>query len=39
LEFGGITIEASQVHAVFIAALSAPFANVIEAKKIESVLV
>ena len=39
LEFGGITIEASQVHAAFMAALSAPFAHVIEAKKIESVLV
>jgi nicotinamidase-related amidase len=39
LEFGGITIEASQVHAAFMSALSAPFAHVIEAKKIESVLV
>ena len=39
LEFGGITIEASQVHAAFMAALSAPFAHVIEAKKIETVLV
>jgi nicotinamidase-related amidase len=38
LEFGGNTIEASQVHAAFMAALSAPFANVIEAKKIETVL-
>jgi nicotinamidase-related amidase len=39
LEFGGITIEASQVHAAFMSALSTPFAHVIEAKKIETVLV
>jgi len=39
LEFGGITIEASQVHAAFMAALSAPFAQVIEAKKLESLIV
>ena len=39
LKFGGITIEASHVHAAFMAALSAPFAQVVEAKKIESLLV
>lgn len=39
LEFGGITIEASQVHAAFMAALSAPFAQVIEVNSLESLLV
>jgi hypothetical protein len=39
LEFGGIAIEASQVHAAFMAALSAPFAQVIEINKLESLLI
>ncbi len=39
LEFNGVTIEAAQVHAAFMAALSAPFARVIEVNKIESQLV
>lgn len=34
LEFGGITIDASQVHAAFMAALSNPFAEIIEANKL-----
>jgi nicotinamidase-related amidase len=38
LEFGGITIEAPQVHAAFMAALSSPFAQVVEANKLESLL-
>jgi nicotinamidase-related amidase len=38
LEFGGITVEASQVHAAFMAALSFPFAKIIEGSKIESQL-
>ncbi|MFC1505336.1 cysteine hydrolase family protein [Thermodesulfobacteriota bacterium] len=33
LKFGGITIEATQVHAAFMAALSAPFAQIVEAHK------
>ena len=39
LEFGGITIEASQVHAAFMAALSAPFARVIGINKLKALLV
>jgi nicotinamidase-related amidase len=38
LEFGAITIEASLVHAAFMAALSAPFAQVIEVNKLEGLL-
>ena len=39
LEFGGMAIEASLVHAAFMAALSAPFARVVEVNKLESLLV
>lgn len=39
LEFGGVAIEAQQVHAAFIAALSNTFAQVIEANMLESLLV
>jgi nicotinamidase-related amidase len=39
MQFGGVAIEASQVHAAFMAALSSPFAQVIEANKLESQLV
>ena len=39
LEFGGIVIEASQVHAAFMAALSAPFAQVVEVNKLELLLI
>lgn len=38
LEFGGVAIEAQQVHAVFMAALSNAFAQVIEANMLESLL-
>lgn len=36
LGFRGITVEASQVHAAFMAALSGVFAEVIETKELES---
>jgi nicotinamidase-related amidase len=39
LEFGGVVIEAHQVHAAFMAALSNAFAQVIEANMLESLLV
>ena len=39
MEFGGITIEASQVHAAFMAALSVPFAQIIEVNKLENQMV
>jgi nicotinamidase-related amidase len=39
MEFAGITIEASQVHAAFMAALSVPFAQIIEVNKLENQLV
>ena len=39
MQFGSVAIEASQVHAAFMAALSSPFAQVIEANKLESQLV
>ena len=39
LEFDGITIEAAQVHAAFMAALSSPFAQIIEVNKLESLLI
>lgn len=39
MQFRGVAIEASQVHAAFMAALSSPFAQVIEANKLESQLV
>lgn len=39
MEFKGVTIQASQVHAAFMAALSVPFAQVIEANGIENQLV
>jgi nicotinamidase-related amidase len=39
LEFGGAAIEARQVHAAFMAALSNAFAQVIEANMLESLLV
>lgn len=39
MEFGGVTVEAQQVHAAFMAALSIPFAHVIEAHKLENQLV
>jgi len=39
MQFGGVAIEASQVHAAFMAALSSPFAQVIETNKLESQLV
>jgi len=39
MEFGGITIEAPQVHAAFMAALSVPFAQIIDVNKLEDQLV
>jgi nicotinamidase-related amidase len=39
MEYGGVAIEASQVHAAFMAALSSPFAQVIEINNLESRLV
>ena len=36
LEFGGVKIEAPQVHAAFMAALSAPFARIIMANELEN---
>jgi len=39
MEFGGITIEASKVHAAFMAALSVPFAQIIEVDGLENELV
>ncbi|MCJ7772393.1 MAG: cysteine hydrolase [Desulfobacterales bacterium] len=39
LEFGSVTIESSQVHAAFMAALSVPFAQVIDVNKLENHLV
>ena len=36
IEFGGVAVEASQVHAAFMAALSSPFAQIVEANKLES---
>lgn len=39
LQFGGVAIEAPQVQAAFMAALSSPFAQVIEAAKLESQLI
>jgi len=38
LEFGGVAIEAQQVHAAFMAALSNAFAQVMEANMLESLL-
>lgn len=39
IEFGEITIEASQVHATFMAALSVPFAQIIDVNKLENQLI
>lgn len=39
MEYGGVTIEAPQVQAAFMAALSSPFAQVIEVNGLESHLV
>jgi nicotinamidase-related amidase len=39
LKFGGVAVEAPQVHAAFMAALSSFFAQVIEANNLESRLV
>ena len=39
LQFGVIIVEASQVHAAFMAALSAPFAQVIDVSELESLFV
>jgi nicotinamidase-related amidase len=39
LEYGGIAIEAAQVHAAFMAALSAPFAQVAELNKLEGMMI
>jgi len=39
LQFGGIAIEAPQVHAAFMAALSSFFAQVVETNNLESRLV
>lgn len=38
IDFEGITIEASQVHAAFMSALSSPFAQIIDTKKLETQL-
>lgn len=38
MEFGGISIKASQVHAAFMAALSSPFAKVIAVNDLEGLL-
>jgi nicotinamidase-related amidase len=38
LKFGGVAIEAQQVHAAFMAAISNAFAQVIEANTLESLL-
>jgi nicotinamidase-related amidase len=39
MEYGGVAIEAPQVHAAFMAALSSPFAKVIATNGLESLLV
>lgn len=39
MQFAGIDIEASQIHAAFLAALSSPFAHIIELNKLKSQLV
>lgn len=39
LEFGGVAVEASQVHAAFMAALSSPFAQVMAANELERMLI
>jgi nicotinamidase-related amidase len=39
LEFGGVTIEAAQVHAAFMAALCVPFANIVDVNTLENQLV
>jgi nicotinamidase-related amidase len=36
MEFAGMNVDAPQVHAAFMAALSFPFAQIIEAEKVES---
>lgn len=38
LEYGGLAIKASKVHAAFMAALSIPFAQVIEVNRLKSYL-
>jgi hypothetical protein len=39
LEYDGMIIEAPQVQAAFMAALSSPFAQIIKANELESLLV
>jgi len=38
LEFSGVTMEAAQVHAAFMAALSVPFAKIIQVNELENLL-